>query len=137
MNWGKAIVLSFILFFCFIGFIVYKAMNEDISLVSENYYTDELKYQTEIESKVSFDKLAVKPTYSMIDFKFLLNFNNEIDSAVVQFYKPNNKKLDFKLKTNSSIITYDFSQKSKGLWKAKTVFYKKNTSYSNEFSFDI
>ena len=46
MNWGKSIVLAFVLFAVFIGVLVAVCVREDISLVSRNYYNEELDYQT-------------------------------------------------------------------------------------------
>lgn len=49
MNWGKSIVLVFIGFALFIGTLVTVCMKQEMSLVSPDYYQQELDYQTQID----------------------------------------------------------------------------------------
>ena len=49
MNWGKWIIVSFVLFAAFIGILVVICVRQDISLVSKNYYQEELAYQQQID----------------------------------------------------------------------------------------
>ena len=60
MNWGKSIVLAFILFAVFIGVLVFVCVREDVSLVSKNYYKDDLEYQSQIDRVRNTDELAKK-----------------------------------------------------------------------------
>ena len=50
MNWGKSIVLSFILFAAFIGTLVTVCIRQDISLVSKDYYEEELQYDKSVNA---------------------------------------------------------------------------------------
>lgn len=45
MNWGKALALALIAFAGMMAFFVYKASQNPMPLVSENYYGDELRFQ--------------------------------------------------------------------------------------------
>ena len=49
MNWGVKIVISFVFFIGLLFGLVYISMNQDISLVSENYYEQELAYEDQIQ----------------------------------------------------------------------------------------
>ena len=49
MNWGKSIILAFVLFAGFIATLVVVCVREDISLVSKDYYKEELLYQDQIQ----------------------------------------------------------------------------------------
>lgn len=136
MNWGKSIVLAYVLFFVFIAIIVMKAMREDISLVSDHYYDDELKYESTIIAKRNFNNLIDKPVYYLNNNVFTIDFNIEIDSATISFYKPDNKKNDFKAITKQQISSYNFKQKPSGLWKVKTTFYSNNNVYYYDLNFN-
>ena len=67
MNWGKSIVLSFVLFAVFIGVLVAVCVREDISLVSRNYYNEELDYQTKMNGARNVDQLSQKPEISLTE----------------------------------------------------------------------
>ena len=49
MNWGNRLVLVFIGFALLIGTLVYKSMHVKYELVSKDYYSDELRYQEQID----------------------------------------------------------------------------------------
>ena len=49
MNWGKAIVLTFVLFAGFIGIMVFWMHRERIDLVRDDYYQTEIGYQQQID----------------------------------------------------------------------------------------
>lgn len=62
MNWGNKLVVVFVVFGAFIGYLVYRAVNTKYDLVSKEYYKDELRYQDKIDrinnaSKISHIKL--------------------------------------------------------------------------------
>ena len=49
MNWGRSLILVFILFAAFMGYLVYRASGTHFDLVSKEYYKDELRYQDKID----------------------------------------------------------------------------------------
>lgn len=49
MNWGHGIAIFFACFVGFILFLVVKSHQQNIDLVTENYYEQELQYQQQIE----------------------------------------------------------------------------------------
>jgi len=65
MSWGKGIILVFIAFAVFIGTLVSICIRQDISLVSKDYYNDELNYQDEIDQMNNTNGLATKPSISI------------------------------------------------------------------------
>ncbi len=48
MNWGKSIVLVFIVFAGFIGAMIYQMCRQRIDLVRDDYYQSEIAYQQQI-----------------------------------------------------------------------------------------
>ena len=49
MNWGRSLILVFIVFAAFMGYLVYRASGTHFDLVSKDYYKDELRYQDKID----------------------------------------------------------------------------------------
>lgn len=61
MSWGKGVTISFIAFAVFIGALVTVCVREDISLVSKNYYDEELRYQEQIDRLNNAAALIKRP----------------------------------------------------------------------------
>ena len=61
MNWGKWIIVAFILFTGFIATLVTVCMLQDVSLVSKDYYANELVYQKQIQRITNANQLTQKP----------------------------------------------------------------------------
>jgi len=61
MNWGKSIVLAFILFAVFIGVLVTVCVRQEISLVSKTYYQEELDFQAQMDRKRNTAALSDRP----------------------------------------------------------------------------
>jgi hypothetical protein len=61
MNWGKSIVLAFVLFAAFIGVLVTVCVRQEISLVSKNYYQEELDFQAQMDRKRNTEALIDRP----------------------------------------------------------------------------
>jgi len=61
MNIGKWIVVAFVLFAAFIGTLVVVCVRQDVSLVSRDYYRQELAYQNQIQRLNNTAALLEKP----------------------------------------------------------------------------
>jgi hypothetical protein len=60
MNWGNKLILVFIVFGSMISYMVYRCMQTPVNLVSEQYYKDELAYQTVIDGTRQANALSGK-----------------------------------------------------------------------------
>lgn len=58
MNWGNKLVVVFVVFGAFIGYLVYNAVNTKYDLVSKDYYKDELRYQDKIDRQNNAAKIS-------------------------------------------------------------------------------
>ncbi|RZS99688.1 FixH family protein [Aquimarina brevivitae] len=104
INWGTGIVIAFVCFISFILFFVVRMNTEDKyshDLVTDDYYKKELAFQDEINALKNANSLSTNVT--LIEEKgalrILFPYNNNVDviSGYVDFYRPSDKKLDFKL----------------------------------------
>jgi nitrogen fixation protein FixH len=140
-NWGHGIALFYITFASVLVVFVIKSTFHDHSLVVENYYEEDLKYQQHYE-KLANSKALVND--------ITINHNSEKEIIIIQFpkekgdisgsilfYRPSDKSKDLKIEIE---VDQDFEQSlpvsklSSGLWKLKidwqageTPFYKEET----------
>jgi hypothetical protein len=125
-NWGTGILLSIIVFMAILIGIVYVFMNQDVDLVTKDYYSKELKYQDQINKinnttalgknvDVLFQNNIVKLTFPDSVF------NNKA-SGTIYFYRPSGSKNDFTIPVsvsgnNTQLV--NTAALEKGLWKVK------------------
>ena len=102
LNWGYGIVIAIVCFISFIMFFVIKMSTDKIydhDLVTEEYYKQELAYQSEIDARQNSaeltDNIQVKNTAAGIIIHFPAE-KKDINGKVF-FYRPSNKKLDIEL----------------------------------------
>lgn len=109
MNWGKSITLVFITFATGIGYLVYRATQTQFELVEDNYYEQELTYQTQInQSTLAAEKqhsLKVAKENNVISLR-IEGCEELVTSVDVWFYDAQNRANDRKFKLQQSDSAY-------------------------------
>lgn len=123
MNFGKAIVLSFVLFGLFIGTLVFFCVREDVNLVSTEYYKDELAYQQKLDKINNTQTLEQQPTITARQGKVSIVFNvmDRVERGELKVLRPSNARLDQKFEIlPAQGITREFalSHWEPGLYRA-------------------
>lgn len=146
MDWGKKIILSFVVFFGLLFTLVYISVNTDFYLVEEDYYEQELSYEDQIQRIRNHDSLADKPVFK-IDrsaFTAALTFPPGLVEGMVEgtvmFYRSNTAKLDkeFVLNFNKDgEFVVDISKYAVGSWKLKIKWADAEKEYYKEIPFVI
>jgi hypothetical protein len=140
MNWGHKITLVYVGFVVFmLTLVVLCIKQKDIFLVTENYYSDELAYETRIQKTRNANALGkdlqilVK---SNVDSVYLDLTKQSIGSTgSVVFYRPSSQKMDYKIPMN---LDYNGQQKiytgklADGLWTVKLEWEKAGQEYYKE-----
>lgn len=146
MNWGKGIILSFVVFIGVIFTMVYISVNTEFSLVADNYYEQEIDYESQLQRIRNFNELEVKPTF---DFDrnghvITLQFNEEIANAInkgeVVFFRSSGAKYDKEFELNvddSGAFKVDTKSFLKGAWTLKLKWSDDSTEYYKEIKFVI
>ena len=122
MNFGKWIVIAFVLFALFIGTLVTVCVREDISLVSKDYYKEELAYQEQINRISNTQTLKVKPIVSKTNENGLqVLFAEGIDKGTLKLFCPSNKNMDrsFALDSSIQIQSFNIADLQRGMYRAK------------------
>jgi hypothetical protein len=127
MNFGNWIVVAFVLFAIFIGVLVTVCVRQDISLVSKNYYNEELAYQDQIKRINNTTELVEKPGIAKIDNNTIqITFDKEfkIESGKVKFFCPSDPKMDrdFELTAHGNTQLFNTSALRKGMYKVKLLW---------------
>jgi len=128
MNWGKWIILSFVLFAAFIATLVTVCVRQDISLVSKDYYKDELVYQEQIERIKNTGLLRSKPVISIIDKKVIrIDFDQfkQLEKGELKLFCPSNASFDRKfeiLPTTENSQVFPLDRVQKGMYRARMLW---------------
>lgn len=98
MNWGHKITLAFVAFVAFIMYMVVVAFQQDIDLVSDDYYAQEISYQDKMQQKANYNALTDVPTVKVLGDKVEWNFpGTSAVEGTVYFYHPSKENLDKKV----------------------------------------
>lgn len=130
MNFGNWIVVAFILFAAFIATLVTVCVRQDVSLVSKDYYKEELGYQEQIHRLNNTAALEAKPVIKIVDHTLQVNFNHagKIENGELKLFCPSNAKMDRIFPVESSeerTRTFEINTLQKGMYRAK-LFWKMN-----------
>lgn len=123
MNFGKWIVVSFVLFALFIGTLVTVCVRQDVSLVAPDYYKQELAYQQQIDQAQNAANLKTKPTIAVSNNQLQVSFVNfnQVEKGELKLFRPSDAAQDkaYELKpTADSIQSFDISTQQRGMYKA-------------------
>ncbi|MBI1766982.1 MAG: FixH family protein [Bacteroidetes bacterium] len=136
MNFGRWIVVSFVLFALFIGTLVALCIREDTSLVSKDYYKEELDYQQQIKRLNNTEQLEQKPTITFVDrigLKVVWNKRTKIEKGELKLFCPSNAKLDrqFDLQSVNEQI-FEMASLKKGMYRVKLLWSSEGKEYYYE-----
>jgi hypothetical protein len=134
MNWGKSIIAAFLFFALFIGVLVFICMKQEVSLVSKDYYKDEINYQQQIERLNNAEHLESKPTISILDADVKVSFKKKlaIENGELSLFRPSDLHLDKKFKFNSSsdsVLNFNASGLPAGMYRAKLMWVMDGKEY--------
>ena len=106
MNWGYKIVLVYLVFISGMLFMAFKSSEQDIELVTEDYYAKELVYQQkidEIKRTASLSKpIEVNFNQQILTITFPDDFAAKKIKGSVTLYCPSNKKMDIQRSFDSN-----------------------------------
>lgn len=139
ISWGVKIAATYIIFVTGVIIMVMIFMNQDVHLVTENYYAKDLEYQEQID-KIDRtarlkEQLEIVNLQSAIKFVFPTEFSSEVISGHIHFYRPSDQSQDFgvEITTDSAHVqTISTVNMMKGVWKVKVDWAANGNTYYNE-----
>jgi len=136
-NWGTGIFLAYSAFVIFMLSLVYMSTQQKLDLVTENYYSKGVDFQSQINEQSNVAGLTEKPTIKQLEngtIQLQFPTSEKNVQGQIAFFRPSDKDLDFtvpiKLQTeNSQIITQKIEQ---GLWRVKLSWSEKGKKFYQE-----
>ncbi|HUH74253.1 MAG TPA: FixH family protein [Chitinophagales bacterium] len=139
MNWGYKIFLVIIVFVVGMLSMVYIAMQQTNEMFDENYYVQEMKYQSLIDAKKALNAIQTEPIIQQ-DQQFVTiqlpatSFEN-IEEGSVNFLKQDNKIHDLKYKLTPDSTGRFLVQKSefkRGMYKIRVEWNNQKSHYYSD-----
>ncbi len=133
MNFGKWIVVAFVLFAAYMAVLVAVCMKQDLNLVSRDYYRDELKYQEKLDQINNANHLNHQPSLSIENGLVKLSFseNQSVQQGTLKIERPSNERLDrnFSLTPELTIQEFNLGNWQRGLYRASVTWTMEGKEY--------
>lgn len=142
-NWGYGITIFLIIFVLFTLGLLYKANQQNIDLVTTNYYEEELAFQELKNKKALAEKHFKKQiTFSIENDTLFLKFPDEVTEKIsgeITFFKPSDAKLDlkFEFENDTNLLHYPLNLFSNGMYKVRIDWQHNNNEYYNELTIKL
>lgn len=98
MNWGHGVAAAFILFAGYIIYLVVGCFSQNIDLVSENYYAEEVAYQSRIQdiqnAKPFENQITVTREGESVIVQFPEGLSTLVNEGSVHFFRPSDETKD-------------------------------------------
>lgn len=99
MNWGKSIIVVFLVFAVGMLTLVTKSMRTRIDMVHADYYAEELRYQQTIDGQQNAQQLSAPVQITQPRDSVVLFFPEELHGHALEgevlFYRPSDSRKDF------------------------------------------
>jgi len=143
-NWGTGILITIIVFMIITLGTVFTFMNENVDLVTDNYYEKELEYQQQIDKLNRTHNSGMDVNIEIINLNIVLTFPDSIKTGKINgnvfLYRPSDSKYDGKLplqiNENGQMII-STKELMIGFWKVKVEWSVDNDSFFSENSLFI
>lgn len=141
INWGTGVIIGFGCFMTFIlsfVFLVQSDSKYDNELVADDYYKQESKVQSDIESQTLSNALKTKLKIEKTAEGLQIIFPSDIDykkiNGTISLYRPSNQKLDFETKISLSnpIMLIPNHKLVGGLWEISINWKVDEIAYLNK-----
>ena len=143
MNWGTKIIVAFACFIGVISTMVYISMNQNISLVAENYYEEEMAYEDQIQRIKNNNALVQQIEFKLDRKTYEANFiypneiKNSFQKGTIQFFRASDARLDKEFAMTPKSVggqKIDLNGFRTGLWSIKIKWESKDKEYYKELS---
>lgn len=138
MSWGYKIMFVYIAFVAGIGFLVFKASNQEFDLVTKDYYEQELKYQQIIDQSANASKLSMPLNIEKKETELKIGFPDEMKNKkkLVDFYLyyAADAKKDFRrsFELNENELAQALPVGMKGMYELKLTWETEGVKYYHE-----
>ncbi|MFC0263582.1 FixH family protein [Fontibacter flavus] len=141
MDWGKGIIVTLVAFgVLIISMVTICVRQDDIHLVTQNYYEEEIKYQDQIEKMINANQLDHEVLVYDNQLK-IVDLHLPVGSkGVLYLFRPSDARLDQKITfdiTDPSVNSVDVKSLKPGYWKVKLTWTENGVDYYKEEKINI
>lgn len=141
MDWGKGIIVTLVAFgVLIISMVTICVRQDDIHLVTQNYYEEEIKYQDQIEKMINANQLDHEVLVYDNQLK-IVDLHLPVGSkGVLHLFRPSDARLDQKITfdiTDPSVNSVDVKSLKPGYWKVKLTWTENGVDYYKEEKINI
>lgn len=143
INWGKGLIIFFIIFFAWVFFFIFFAMRQNIDLVSDDYYQKGAKYTEQINinqrSAPYQDSLQINMEANRIKLELSTTVATGNDSVQLYFFRSSDKTKDLRLSFKKSTDPIYIEQKPfhHGRYQVFLTWYMGKEKYTISKTMDI
>lgn len=138
ISWGYKIMFVYIAFVAGIGFLIFKASNQEFDLVTKDYYEQELKYQQVIDQSANASRLSMPLNIEKKEAELKISFPDEMKNKkkLVDFYLyyAADAKRDFRrsFELNENELAQALPVGMKGMYELKLTWETEGVKYYHE-----
>lgn len=139
--WPLGIILTFVIFIGATVGLVVMASSQRVELVNANYYEQEIKFQSHIDSQARAQQLGANASvaYDAASKRIVVTLPVEQTksgvSGQIELYRPSTAGLDRHIALDMKLAntqSFDVSNLQPGLWKVRVTWTFNNQEYSME-----
>jgi len=134
-NWGTGITLVYVSFVLFMVAMVTLCVKNDVYLVSDDYYKEEIAYQNKINSLTNSAKEPATMVFEDKKLHIHLPFPPET-GATLLLYRPDNQKSDVSYSVAFQHGLIPLNSLKTGNWIAKLSWNKAGKNYFQQYRFN-
>jgi nitrogen fixation protein FixH len=136
--WPIGLIVTFVIFISGTIGLVVMACNQRVDLVNANYYDQEIKYQSRIDSEARAQQLGASASisYDATLKRIVITLPKEIAqkgvSGEIELYRPSMAGLDRQVALDmkySNVQSIDASGLKAGLWRVRATWTANNQDY--------
>jgi hypothetical protein len=135
-NWGTKIALLYSTFIAFILFMVYMSFGQRFDLVTEDYYAEEIAYQSTIDSKERAKKLdeEIRTYVESGMLRIVFPQKEALINGEVNCFRPSDEAKDFtvKIENHTGIFDIPLNRFVKGKYLLKINWELNSLNYYQE-----
>lgn len=143
-HWGHGIAVFFSIFVIFMLTLLYLSRQENIDLVTEDYYAEELKYGDRMEKIINSQKAGLELQTELLGDQLILSLPEKVDPSALEgtviFYRPSDAAMDLKhtlILDEANRMAVPLKDFHPGLYKVQLEFKINDTAYFIEKNLNI
>jgi hypothetical protein len=141
MDWGKGIFITIVVFVIFmISLVVVCVKQDDIHLVTQNYYEEEIKYQGQIDKMINASEIGYEVLVYDSQLKKVALMLPKGAKGTLHLFRPSDARLDQKIEfdiAESNTSSVDVKDLKPGYWRIKLSWSEDGKEFYEEKKINI